>query len=66
MRLNWEKINTEANQGIYCCLPHSFAHQTVNQSVEFIDSITWAHTNTEEGGWDNIKIRARPRNILFF
>lgn len=46
----------------YHNMPNIYLHQTVNHSVEFVNSETGACTNTIEGTWNGIKTKIAPRN----
>ena len=46
----------------YAKLNNFYQHLTVNHSIEYVDSLTGAHTNTIEGTWGAIKYKISPRN----
>ena len=46
----------------YATLHNFYTHLTVNHSIEYVDSVSGAHTNTIEGTWGAIKYRISPRN----
>jgi hypothetical protein len=49
--------------GVYRDLEaHCYKHHTVNNSIEFVDKRTGAHTNTIESTWRHIKASFSPYN----
>ncbi len=45
---------------------YNYIHMTVNHSVNFVDPISGAHTNTIEGCWGCIKSWMKPMKGKFF
>lgn len=41
-----------------------YSHMTVNHSEQFVNPVTFAHTNTIEGHWGNLKVLIRQKHGL--
>jgi hypothetical protein len=47
----------------YRSIPRAgYNHLTVNNSIEFVDSTTGAHSNTIESTWKHVKVLMNPYN----